>query len=123
MLNARYSTYLGDVVVTDALSGEVLWSGAIDQVKTDSVLPLGNSDDAIVLLDRMARKGRFPNLLRIDRNGEILWRAELPSSSDPNEAYVSVEVEGDTIRANSWSGYRVRLSADSGRIAESTFTK
>ena len=123
MLNARYSTYLGDVVVTDASSGEVLWSGAIDQAKTDSVLPLGESDDAIVLLDHMARKGRFPNLVRIDRNGAILWRAQLPSSSDPHDSYVSVEVEGETIRANSWSGYRVRLSPDSGRIAKSTFTK
>lgn len=76
----------------------------------------------MVLLDYMAQpSGPFENLVRVDGQGRVVWRAPPPPGS-VGDAYVSFSVEGDNV-ANSWSGYRVILDAATGKICESRFVK
>lgn len=89
-------------------------------VKTSFVLP--GTSDHVVLLDYMGGPKNFRNVLRIATSGEVVWRAELPDRSGP-EAYVDLELSSDGLVARSWSGHRVVMDVNSGRIARSEFVK
>jgi outer membrane protein assembly factor BamB len=61
------------------------------------------------------------NLARHASTGESVWVAELPTSS--GDAYVEALIVNDKVIGWSWSGYRVALNIESGKIETSAFTK
>ena len=77
----------------------------------------------MVLLDVPSGWGQVQNLVRVEPDGRISWRGELPSGSG-TDSFVDFDVDQDgDISAQTWSGYRVRLAGRDGRLLESIFTK
>lgn len=97
----------------------IVWEGTFDEVAVVRVVALPGTADCLVLVDdgdeRLQR-----NLLRIDTNGGIVWRAEAPPQG---LFYVEVRADGDRVVAWSWSAYAVRLDPHTGKIVEAHFTK
>jgi len=120
--HVSYSMVNHEIVTTDE-KGRVIWSGAPLDKQVEDVRQIPGSDDALVLLDYMGEPaGPCRNLVRIQADGQIVWRAELPSSSN-TEAYVAVDIDGGLLVAKSWTGYRVILDELTGKIRESNYTK
>jgi hypothetical protein len=90
-------------------------------------LEIPGSGDKIVLItpDLGPKDGPFPNLLRRDRNNHVIWIATLPDplATARPDSYVDIQWEQSAIAANSWSGFRVLIDPDTGRIVEGEFTK
>lgn len=112
------------LLVTDTRTGRTRWYGAPLGAPVEAVEAISDVDRAVVLLDYMARAtpGAFQNLLCVDCDGSIVWRARLPTSLG-DDAYVSFELVGDRLTANTWSCHRVSLDVQTGEIRDSTFTK
>ncbi len=91
-------------------------------------LPVPNSEDLIVLLDPERRPPGveawhpFPNILRIGRSGDVLWRCAILPQETAWKCYLSVEWEGEKLVAAAPS-YRVILDPASGAIIDCEFTK
>jgi hypothetical protein len=85
-----------ELIVSDAATENVRWTGLVEGQSAEYVLPLLDGLTAIVLLDYMARRGPFRNLVCVDGAGSVLWRAQLPTE-DSSEAYTAVEVIGHEI--------------------------
>jgi hypothetical protein len=86
-----------------------------------------DSNDSVILFDwETATAEKVQNLARVTPQGEIVWRAELPSHTeltDGFDAYASVKWEGGRLIANSLSCFHVELNPADGRIVDSEFTK
>ncbi|HVZ87866.1 MAG TPA: hypothetical protein VHG72_12905 [Polyangia bacterium] len=112
-----------ELVITDGETGEPLWSGRLQGLPVEQAQQIDATTEAIVLLDYAAApSGPSQNLVRVHSNGEIAWTADLPTSSS-TDAYVAFELDGEVLAANSWSGHRVHLDRDTGRIVDRVFTK
>jgi hypothetical protein len=48
-----------------------------------------------------------------------MWTAELPENAGP-DCFIGVIVNGDTIRANTWSGYALTLDLITGKTLATT---
>jgi hypothetical protein len=108
-------------VFSDA--GPRLWSGKPLGYRASVVLPIDRSTDCVVLCDPDEQRiGRFRNLVRLRANGSIAWQADLPPTYG-DDAYVAVRSPAAQLVANTWSGYRVDVDLDSGRILSTIFTK
>jgi hypothetical protein len=70
------------------------------------------------MLDDM-KDGR--NLVRVDPEGSILWRAK-PAQGVP-DCFMQMWWDGQTLTAHSWSGYRVGVDVESGGVTVLRFTK
>jgi outer membrane protein assembly factor BamB len=111
------------LLITDPATGQVRWHGSPLGLPVEEVRPLLTADRAIVLLDYMAGPtGPRQNLICVDCDGQVVWQAALPSSSSP-EAFVSFELVGDQLFANSWSGWGVAIDPLTGDIRGAEFTK
>lgn len=61
--------------------------------------------------------------LKLDADAHVIWRGELPTDT-PGDCFVSVDVEeSGNVSASTWSGYRVVLASETGRILHRRFTK
>lgn len=58
----------------------------------------------------------------IEPDERVRWKARLPTK-DAGDCFVDVELEGDLIRANSWSCYTVWLDPLTGETVGTHFTK
>ena len=84
-------------------------------------MPIDGESQCVILLDWMASKEpTFENLLCVDRDGRVIWKAELPQSHD---FYSTFELSADGLHAFSFSCFRVKLDTKTGQILESQFTK
>ena len=111
----------GDVQLFDD-AGALLWSGRPLGHGASVVLPVPETNDAIVLLNPDEQvNGRFGNLLRLSADGSVSWQA-VPVFEN-NDVFVAVEWLGDKLMANTWSGYRVVVEVDTGLPLETAFTK
>lgn len=107
--------------VTRGADGRPQWSGEFGGVKIASALPLERGCACIVLLDPDSNgSSSFRNLLCLQNDGGITWRAELPEG---NDAYVGFSMENGVLSASSWSGFKVRIDIATGRILDAVFTK
>ena len=86
------------------------------------------SADAIGLLVRERRPAKvlawhpFPNVLRVTRDGEIVWRSALVPEETTAKCWLRVEWVDGALRT--WThSYDCELDPDTGRIIRSTFTK
>ena len=116
-----YELAAGDVVARDG-AGNVRWRGRPDGFPTMAIVPLPDTEDAVVLLDYMAGPKNFSNLLRIRPDGTIVWRAAPPELST-NDAYVECRWRGDSFYANSWSGCLVEIDLETGVRKSTEFVK
>ena len=107
--------------VCSAPDGSVSWQGDYEGMPVIAMLSVKSNLAWIILLDPLATKQpTFENLLCIAHDGRVLWRAELPETHD---CFVEVQVRPVGPIAATWSGYRVKLNPDTGRIAEWQFAK
>lgn len=99
------------------------WRGRPDGLNVIDLQVTADHQSAVVLLDAPAGSGHVNNLIRIEGDGEISWRGELPTGS-PTDCFVGFRLDPDgAVLASTWSGYQVRLSAHSGKLERSDFTK
>lgn len=73
-------------------------------------------------MDYIRKTGPFQYLICIDVAGSVLWQASLPTENS-TDAYVRMEHVGDSLFANSWSGFWVTISAQDGSISDNSFTQ
>jgi hypothetical protein len=62
------------------------------------------------------------NLVCLDTDGRVRWRAKLPTS-EPGDCFVTVTLDGDLVRASSMSYYAVWIDPVTGEMLRSNFTK
>jgi hypothetical protein len=111
------------LLVTDLSTGQTRWHGSPLGLPVEEVHPLQGAARAVVLLDYIAGPtGPKRNLICVDRDGQVVWQAALPTSSSP-ESFVSFELLGNELFANSWSGWRVAIDPGTGDIRGAEFTK
>jgi Immunity protein 27 len=76
----------------------------------------------VVLLDWNNRQFyRFENLFCYHDEGSLRWTASLPNTG--TDVFVSVELDNGNLRANTWSGWALRLDVTTGKTLGSEFTK
>ena len=111
----------GELVLYSS-EGQVLYQGKPDGFTVSEAC--ATEAGRIVVLGKTPEKAYLScqNLLMLDRTGKIIWRAQLPQPSSA-DAYVSFTYEDGRILANSWSGYRVLIDPNNGRIGSAEFTK
>ena len=113
----------GDLVVSDPATGNTRWRGRPQGARVADVKVVPGEDSAVVLLDYMTQPyGPFPNLLRVSKDGAVVWTADLPTASS-TDTYVSFDVDQGEVHANSWSGYAVDIDIHSGAVRGKSFAK
>ena len=83
---------------------------------------LPNGAGRLVVFDWETGSGSDENLVCLGLDGRVRWKAKLPTS-DPSDCFVAVRLDGDLVRANSWSCYAVWLDPSTGRTLRTQFTK
>ena len=108
----------------------IVWRGRPDGHPAVSAVALPGTDDAVVLLSAqsgprnpLGKLKGWPNLVRIRPDGTVVWRVAPGQRPSDRDWWVSVDIEDDTLYANSWSCYRCRLDPESGSVMSSVFTK
>jgi len=120
-MKAIYSVNSGKLIVRDASSGSVVWTGDFDGFTVLKALPLASDEACLVLLDPGSTKqATFENLLLVDPSGAVRWRAKLPRT---NDAFTDVLVMGTQIEARTWNGLRVQVDPRTGQTEEIGFSK
>jgi hypothetical protein len=100
----------------------------IDGTRHELPYPIDNAieyeDSVVILFDPDSAdegNGRFHNLVAFDRSGQVLWRAELPTT-DPGDRYYKIP-SSDPLTAYSVRSYDCVIDRRTGRILDRTFTK
>ncbi len=102
-------------------AGSIHWRGEYQGMKVVAAQPVDNDSKCLILLDTMASKEpTFENLLSVESEGDVVWKAELPQSHD---TFVSFQGKADGLLANMWSGYRVRLDPATGKLMQKQFVE
>lgn len=65
--------------------------------------------------------GQFRNVVAVDREGNLVWTAELPTTTT-GDCYYKIG-KRDPLTLYSTQSYDVVVNAETGRIIEKTFTK
>lgn len=122
-MSYRYSVDYGYVIIFDDVQYTVYWKGKIEDKDAEVAVQIPNSEDAIVLLNSRQFEGSNKyNLVRIDSEGNIVYRAELPD--DALEWYSMIlSVNDKEIVANSYSGWFTILDVNTGNIKSKKFFK
>jgi hypothetical protein len=100
--------------------GSYSWTGRYKNLPIIDVSPQEGAR-CIILLDPDARNASvFENLLCIDRTGQAVWVAKLPSTTD---VFLNMHIVGNEIRAYTWEGFLVFLDKESGVTTRTEFVK
>lgn len=110
------------ILVVHSSDNRLIWKGMPDNCTVKQIIQMPGRKTCIVLLDPDQKNGIFQNLVAVDVNGCILWKAELPDSTG-GDVYLDVNFQGDLLVAHSWSGFKVVIDPESGRILSKEFTK
>ena len=86
-----------------------------------SVLNIPGTDETIVLLEPSEGPKVVQNLIRVSPDGKVVWRAELPGSEP--DSYTEIQLQGNGVVANTWTGYRRLINIESGKIISEVFVK
>jgi outer membrane protein assembly factor BamB len=119
-----YSIEESDLVVREANTGQLVWKGQPDNYPVETVLPIPDAEDCIVLLKYNSgpADGDFHNLLRCRPDGEVVWRANLPNPGT-SDFYVTISWKDGVLVGYSWSGYLADIDPATGKIVSMLFTK
>ncbi len=113
------------LVIKDENTGMIVWQGKPHGCSVKKIVRFENPPGCVVLLDYDEYEDLETkinsNLLFISQNGDFLWHAELPSTSD--DVYVELSEEGPKISANSMNGFYVHIDVNNGKIIDLVFTK
>lgn len=71
----------------------------------------GSTDRIVLFAWATDPEPRRRNLARIDKNGNVVWRSELPGN-ELCDAFISLVLDGDTFVATTYRDWEVRLSSD-----------
>lgn len=83
--------------------------------------PLENGERCIILLDPDSnRDSIFRNLICIDQNRSVIWKAQLPSSPD---VFLDFQLTREGVLARTWSGFNLLLDQENGRELSRIFAK
>ncbi len=75
-------------------------------------LPVPGTPDRVVLLSWSAsREPLNQNVMRVDRHGNVAWRASLPGKAK-SDCFVRLAADDDHFLATTYSGWVVRLDAE-----------
>jgi hypothetical protein len=104
-------------------NGAPLWRGRPEErdIRWTAAVPYSNA--AIVLYEYYRSDhpyGGFENLIRINPDGSIVWRAELPEGDDK---YVHASMADGRLLAHSYDGYEVEIDLEDGKIISKVFSK
>jgi len=65
---------------------------------------------------------REENLICLNADGSSRWTASLPKKADRNR-FVTAALEGNSMRANSWSGWIIWFDCTTGEVLKTAFRK
>lgn len=130
-----YALAGSDLVIRDGRG--VRWRGQPLGFPVTRIIEVPGDSDAIALLGliRGYPSPRFANLVRVDRNGRVVWRALPPTKDDVDARLAAWVTDGDDhwvacrwerrrgLSANSFSCFNCQLDAEPGRITSAEFTK
>jgi hypothetical protein len=120
--NMEYQVSDGTLIIRDNAQRAV-WKGRPEGYALCWASSIPGSEHGLALYDYYRprkRSGPFQNLVRVQADGSIIWRASLPTGDD---TYTAAEMDGEKLVAWSWQCYRVQIDIETGRILEQTFTK
>ena len=99
---------------------DVVWRGQPDGHPVAKVMPL--DEGCVVLRHQGDAENTLSDLVRVNSEGKIVWRAQLPEA-DGADGYVTAWLTKGTPHAISGSCWYVTLDAGTGAIKTATFTK
>jgi outer membrane protein assembly factor BamB len=109
------------IVVTKNADGSFSWTGQYNNTPIKCVIAIDNGNRCILLLDPDAStRPAFENLFCIDKNGNTIWTAKLPTSPD---VFVEIIPTSDGVLAKTWSGFSVLLNQNTGIELKRKFIK
>jgi hypothetical protein len=79
-------------------------------------------DCRVVLVAAAHGDHRTENLVCLNSDGSVRWRAALPTNTGP-DSFVDAVIDENSIRANSWSGWAIRFDRITGAADTSEFVK
>ena len=109
---------------TEHRDGRLIIDGEKVELEFPAIDVRDLGDVVVVLLDPDSRRGKFgqfANLVAFDRQGELAWRAELPTTTSAN-CYYRIQ-SSDPLIADSFCSYRCQLDPRSGEIVAKEFYK
>lgn len=125
-----FSIDQGELVIRRSQNNEVLWQGKPNGVDVDIVLPIPNTDDAIVLLNWLkAADQNKKNLLRLNSHGNVVWEVDsAPKKTPPGpdrdmDVYTSMIIKNNIVIAYAFSGYSDEIDIQTGKIIKWEFVK
>ena len=89
------------------------------QIEIKSV---GLHDGRLALLASVTGDYRSENLICFNSDGSLRWRAALPTNTGP-DSFVDVVFDGNSIRAQTWSGWALWFDVATGVANKSEFVK
>lgn len=107
------------LIARDPETNGMIWSWTCDDGEITRIGRDAIGGGCAVLVDA-SKDMSARNILYFRADGRLAWVAE---DAPAYGGYVDVDVQAEGIGANSWSGYKVLLSRDSGRILWQDFTK
>lgn len=107
-------------VVTEGGSSGVIEE--VDEMPISRFLQVG--DFAILLLEPRRSWGTFQNLVKINRMGNVVWRAAVVETQSPPFEFCAIELDGPSeLVAHTWSGHKVVIDVESGERISQEFVK
>ena len=92
-----------------ALNGVRLDMGTMTGAKT--VLPLKSGERIVLFYWSISEDPRLRNLMRVDRDGNSVWQADLPGSSK-HDCFIKLNRQGSGFLAETFCGHLLHLDAD-----------
>jgi hypothetical protein len=80
------------------------------------------ADGVVVMFDTEDSSYRSENLIFLNSDGSQRWKAELPMNRGPDR-FVGIVLDGEHIRANTWSCFTLWLDPHTGKTLRTVFTK
>lgn len=111
------------VVCASPETGKVIWQIATGNTPVDKIMASKDTLSIIVYNGYFgfeASQGKG-NIVKLGQDGQIVWRAELPSETDiyANPPYY----EKGALYSNSWECFRCEISEKDGILVSKQFTK
>jgi hypothetical protein len=100
--------------------GSISWSDYRGR-KVQVALPLAGGARCVILLADDAREKKvFKNLFCIERDGTVVWTAEL---YEPIDQFRSAKLGEEGLIAYTWSGYLIRMDPATGEVIRADYVR
>jgi outer membrane protein assembly factor BamB len=116
-------TFDGDGVVSvRSLDGQTKVIHHVDGMSISKALPLHHG--IVLLLEPTKNWGSHQNLVCLDSEGSVVWRAPLLDSSPYPKEYANVSIRSDGLLiAHTWGGLQVTIDPVTGQVTSVVFVK